>query len=153
MKRVSLAVSILVAVFFSVRWLRKRKARKRGHKLDVYIKKLLNIEKRQVGLDADSQANDLASLQKMLDEVTFLRQEALGVFSVHELNEDRGADCFIVMCHALSHKINAKLSRQRLDIVMYELIEAVKGVERGLTKHSAIASTEKDSTSPDRPDR
>ena len=122
----SLAVSTLIAVFFGVRWLRKRKARKKGHKLDVYIQKLLNIEERQVCLDADSQANDLPPLQKLLDDVTFLRQEALRVFSVHELNEDRGADCFIEMCHALSNKINAKISRQRLDKRFDELTKAIR---------------------------
>lgn len=50
-----------------------------------------------------------------LDEVTFLRQGALGELTAHELNEDRAAVCFIQMCHALSNKINAKISRQRLD--------------------------------------
>lgn len=122
----SLMVSILIAVFFSVRWLNQQRAKKRGHKLDVYIKKLLNIEKQQIGLDADSQSNDLVGLQKLLDEVTFLRQEALSVFSVYELNEDRGTDCFIVMCHALSHKINAKLSRQRIDKRFAELTKAIR---------------------------
>jgi hypothetical protein len=58
--------------------------------------------------------------------VTFLRQEALSVFSVYELNEDRGTDCFIVMCHALSNKINAKLSRQRIDKGFDELAKAIR---------------------------
>jgi TRAP transporter TAXI family solute receptor len=47
----SLAVSTLIAVFFSVRWLSQHRAKKKGHKLDVYIQKLLEIEKRQIGLD------------------------------------------------------------------------------------------------------
>ena len=80
-----------------------------------------------MSLDADSEAKDLASLQKLLDEVTFLRQDALQEFSAHELNEDQGADCFIKMCHDLSDKINAKISRQRLDTVMHRLIEATEG--------------------------
>ena len=37
------------------------------------------------------------------------------MFSAHELREDSAADCFIGMCHALSNKVNAKLSRQRMD--------------------------------------
>jgi hypothetical protein len=50
----------------------------------------------------------------MLDQVTELRQEALSEFTAHELNEDRAVDCFIEMCHALSDKINAKLTRATL---------------------------------------
>jgi hypothetical protein len=50
----------------------------------------------------------------MLDEVTLLRQEVLKDFSAHELRDDRAADCFLEMCHAISDKISAKLLRQRL---------------------------------------
>ena len=84
----SLAASVFIAAFFGTRALRKRKAIKKGHKLNVYIKKLLNIEEQQVGLDEGTEANGLPRLQELLDEVTFLRQEALGEFSIHELNED-----------------------------------------------------------------
>ena len=76
---------------------------------------LEDIETRQVTLDSDCERDDVEALQKMLDEVTFLRQEALRDFSAHELKEDRAADCFLEMCHALSNKIDAKLLRQRLD--------------------------------------
>ena len=122
----SLAVSTVIAVFFGVQWLRKRKARNKEHKLDVYIQKLLDIEQRQLGLDEDAEANDVKLLQKLLDDVTLLRQTALRVFSIHELNEDRGADCFIEMCHALSNKINAKISRQRLDMCFAELVGVIE---------------------------
>ena len=97
----------MIAAFFGVRWLRKRRARTKEHKLDRYIQSLLDIEQRQLGLDEDAKANDVKLLQKLLDDVTLLRQTALREFSIHELNEDRGADCFIEMCHALSNKINA----------------------------------------------
>ena len=143
----SLAVSFVIAGFFGVRWLRKRGARKKEHKLDRYIRSLLDIEERQVGLDAGSEANDAPRLQKLLDDVTFLRQNALREFSAHELNEDRGADCFIEMCHDLSNKINSKISRQRLDTVMRCLIEATKGGAASGKEHSATASDVEDSTS------
>ena len=48
----------------------------------------------------------------MLDEVTLLRQDALKNFSAHELKDDRAADCFLEMCHAISDKIGGKLQRQ-----------------------------------------
>ena len=73
----------------------------------------------------DATAATLDALQKMLDDVTFLRRDALSEFSAHELKEDRATDCFLEMCHSLSDKINAKLSRQRLDQRMNELVAAV----------------------------
>ncbi len=123
----SFAVSVLIAVFFGARWLRRSRASKREHKLDRFIRSLLDMERRQVSLDAGGNPHDVQSLQKLLDEVTFLRQEALGKFSCHELNEDRGVDCFLEMCHALSDKINAKISRQRLDQRFDELARAIDG--------------------------
>lgn len=69
---------------------------------------------------------DTERLQVLLDEVTELTQEALREFSAHELTEDRAANCFIRMCHAMSHKINAKLSRQRLDMAMHSVIETIR---------------------------
>ena len=110
----SLAVSVVIAAFVGFRWLRVKRERKKEHKLDRYIRSLLDIEERQVSLDHGESASDLERLQQLLDEVTFLRQNALREFSIHQLNEDRGADCFIEMCHGLSNKINAKISRQRL---------------------------------------
>ena len=65
-------------------------------------------------VDGEGDASEAAALQKMLDQVTVLRQEALQEFTAHELNEDRAVDCFIEMCHALSDKINAKLTRYSL---------------------------------------
>ena len=85
------------------------------HKLDRYVRALLEIERRQLGLDEDNSGNDSEALQRMLDEVTTLRQDALSEFSAHEMNEDPSISVFVHMCHALSDKINAKLTRQRLD--------------------------------------
>ena len=42
-------------------------------------------------------------------------KRALEELAGHELNEDRAIDSLIQMCHALSNKLNAKISRQRLD--------------------------------------
>jgi hypothetical protein len=87
------------------------------------MRSLLDIERRQVALDTNSDANDIEILQTLLDEVTFLRQGALHELVAHELNEDRATDTFVQMCHDLSNKINAKISRQRLDRRFSQLAE------------------------------
>jgi TRAP transporter TAXI family solute receptor len=125
----SFLVSLGVAVFLLYRW-RKRRLYQRGeHQLDRHIHALLDIERRQVGLDAGDRTGDIEALQDLLDEVTALRQEALQTFTAHMLNEDRGVDCFIEMCHFLSDKINAKISRQRLDQSIEQLVKACKTQE------------------------
>jgi hypothetical protein len=111
----SFVVSILIAGFFYFRWLANRSKRGKEHRLDRYIHSLLEIECKQMALDAVSTSDDIVALQALLDEVTTLRQEALSNFTAHELNEERATDAFLEMCHALSDKINAKLLRQRLD--------------------------------------
>ena len=121
----SFAVSVLIAVFVGVQWLRRRKLKNTEHRLDRFIRSLLQIERRQVSLDTGSGADHLKSLQKLLDEVTFLRDNGLGQFSAYELNEERGVDCFLELCHALTNKINAKISRQRLDKRFDELTDAI----------------------------
>ena len=122
----SFLVSLVIAAFFGFRWLRKRRARQTEHKLDRYIRSLLDLELRQVDLDVRSDGSDVERLQKLLDEVTFLRQEALRELSAHELNEDRGTACFVDMCHELSQKINAKVTRQRFDKKFDELTAVIK---------------------------
>lgn len=127
----SFLASILIAGFLLVRWISKRRARQQEHRMDRYIKTLLEIERRQVGLDQTLQnERDIAQLQRMLDEITDLRQEALREFTAHELNEDRAADCFLEMCHALSDKLNAKLTRQRLAQSLSEILAAVQATRR-----------------------
>ena len=68
----------MIMAFVALRWLRNRQIRKREHKLDRYIRALLDIEQRQMPLDNRDAANDeeVAKLQELLDEVTVLRQEA-----------------------------------------------------------------------------
>ena len=107
--------SLLVAGWLLARWLRDRRLKQDEHELDQFVRRVLDIERRQLGLDEDESGNDVEQLQRLLDEVTQLRQEALGEFNAHSMNEDPSVACFVQMCHALSNKINAKLTRQRND--------------------------------------
>ena len=111
----SFVVSMLFAGWLVWRWIRENRIRQQEHRLDRFIRELLDIERRQMDLDQTASGNDSDKLNEMLDEVTKLRQEALGTLTSHELHEDPAAGVFIEMCHALSDKINAKLNRQRLD--------------------------------------
>lgn len=119
----SFIVSTMIAGFLLFRWYRSYLARRKAHWLDMCIKSLLDIERRQLDLDQKAGSNDLARLQKLLDEVTDLRQTTLRTVSAHDLGEDRAVDCFLAMCHALSDKINAKITRQRLERRFDELAE------------------------------
>ena len=93
------------------------------------MRRLMAIERRQVSLGVGPNSPDVSKLQDLLNEVTSLRLEALRGWSAHELNEDRAVECFLDLCHALSSKINAKLSRKSLEQSLSELIEAVKTVK------------------------
>ena len=109
----SFLVSMIAACWLIHRWWTKRQLLKQEHRLDRYIKDLLELEQKQLGLDGHSDGDE-QPLQDLLDQVTLLRQEALAEFSAHELNEDRSVECFIEMCHALSDKISGKLTRYTL---------------------------------------
>ncbi len=122
----SFVVSILIAAFLGVRWFNQKRIKKKEHKLDRYVRSLLDIERRQVPLDDTADTDDSQSLENLLDEVTFLRQEALRAFTAHELTEDRAAECFVQMCHALSNKINAKISRQRMDAKLSQIVDRLE---------------------------
>ncbi len=114
----SFIVSVLIAGYLAIRWWKETQRRRATHRLDSYIHRILQIESQQLDYDQQAGQDDLASLQQLLDEVSHLRQEALGEFSAHEINEDQAISCFISMCHALSDKINAKLTRQRLELAL-----------------------------------
>lgn len=118
----SFVVSMLFAGWLVWRWLRENRIRQQEHRLDRFIRQLLDIERRQMDLDQTASGADSARLNDLLDEVTTLRQEALGTLTSHELHDDPAAGVFIEMCHALSDKINAKLNRQRLDAQFQALI-------------------------------
>ena len=119
-------VSAIIAAFLGIRWWTKRRARRQEHKLDRFIRQLLELEQEQIALDQSEGWCDLEKLQALLDRVTALRHEALREFSAHELNEDRAVDCLLELCQALTEKINAKISRQRLDKRFAELGAAVR---------------------------
>lgn len=110
----SFIVSILIAAYLLFRWVQNRRSKAEEHKLDRYIRRLLEIENKQMQVDGNNR-DDGSVLQALLDEVTSLRQENLKQFSAHELNEDRATDAFLEMCHALSDKINAKLLGWKID--------------------------------------
>ncbi len=116
----SFIASFLVAAFLGVRWLRQKKVKKKEEKLTGYVQSLIEIERRQMSLAARPAAGNVESLQNLLNEVTSLRLEALGGFSAHELTESRAVVCFMEMCHGLSNKIDAKISRQWLERRMRE---------------------------------
>ncbi|MCA8987972.1 MAG: TAXI family TRAP transporter solute-binding subunit [Planctomycetaceae bacterium] len=121
----SFVVSLLIALFFLVKWIRNYQARSQEHQLDRFIRKLLEMERQQKLLDQTDQTDDRLQLQNLLDEVTDLRQQAMKEFSAHDLNTDRATEAFIAMCAALTEKINAKISRQRLDIRLKQLLAAL----------------------------
>lgn len=107
----SFIVSMLAAIWLLHRWWSRRQVRGQEHRLDRYIRELLDMERQQMDVDGEGGSEESQVLQGLLDQVTVLRQHALSEFTAHELNEDRAVDCFIEMCHALSDKINAKLLR------------------------------------------
>ena len=119
----SFVVSILVAGWLTIRWWKQTRERQQEHRLDHCIQSLLDIERRQMDLDQTDTSDDGEALQLLLDEVTRLRQEALRELTAHDLNDDPAASTFMEMCHALSDKINAKLTRQRFDARLRQLIE------------------------------
>ncbi len=121
----SFIVSILIFLFFAGQWLKRKIEQRKEHRLDQYIRSLVDIERRQMDLGRKPEGDDLEKLYKLLDEVTKLKQNALREFSAHQLNEDRGIDCFIEMCFALSEKINSKISLQRLDQNFTRLLDRI----------------------------
>jgi hypothetical protein len=123
----SFVVSMLFAGWLVWRWLRENRIRQQEHRLDRFIRQLLEIERRQMNLDQTPSGDDASRLNDLLDEVTTLRQEALSTLTSHELHDDPAAGVFIEMCHALSDKINAKLNRQRLDAQFQALIAQWNG--------------------------
>jgi len=115
----SFLFSIALSAYFVYRWLK----RKREHRLDKYIKRLLAIEQEQSRVDAEEKKLVLASqpnvnpedaLLGLLERIDSLKQEAFRFFSAHEINEELAISCFVQMCDGLTDKINAKLSRVRL---------------------------------------
>lgn len=137
----SFVVSSLIAIWLFLRWYRDHRAREEEHQLDQYIRQLMEIERRQMDLDQTNVIEDITQLQDLLDEVTSLRQEALAELTAHELNDDRAAGAFIEMCHALTEKINAKLTRQRFDASLQQLAERLSANFPRAPEHNTIPGT------------
>ena len=121
----SLIASLLIAGVVAWRWWRRRRQYNEAHRLEIYVEKLEVIERRQLQLDSGRMPveHDIPELQRMLDQVTELRWQALEDFSVHEQMEDAAVRTFLNVCNALTSKINAKLSRARLDLRFDELVK------------------------------
>lgn len=124
----SFLVSLLIAGYLAWRSWKKWTEQQAEHRLDRYIRRLLEIERKQIalGLVPESLPRDEKELRNLLDSVTDLRQDCLRDFTAHELNEDRSVDCFLEMCHALSDKINAKLLRVHLNQQFTALAHALQ---------------------------
>ncbi len=135
----SLIASFVIATFFASRWIYRRRERKREHRLDRWIQLLLDIEERQLELDPGPGTHHEAELQALLDEISHLRTHVLAKFSAHELKEDPSGQYFVEMAHSLTSKINAKLSRQRMDARFDELIEVFKNTRE---KHNGGESVD-----------
>ena len=60
---------------------------------------------------------------------TYAAHDGRTQITAHQLNEDRAADSFVQMCHALSNKINAKISRLRLDVTLEKIAEERSRIE------------------------
>ncbi|OFW02862.1 MAG: hypothetical protein A3G20_08590 [Acidobacteria bacterium RIFCSPLOWO2_12_FULL_59_11] len=107
----SFIFSSVIAAFMGIRWLRRRREKRKAHRLDECMRRLLDIEQRHLSLPG----NELRNLEKLLTEVSQLRQEALRKFSARELNEDRTVDCFLQMCIGVSNDISSRILRTQLD--------------------------------------
>lgn len=110
----SFVFSALIGIFLLFRWFRVRRERSQEHNLDQFIHRILAIEQEQIQLDRDYSTKEIDQLESYLDEITELRRQALLEFTAHELNDDPAIECFINMSHALSEKINSKLTRDSI---------------------------------------
>ena len=122
----SFIVSVFVALFFGYNWLRKRQERLKENKIDDYVRQVLDIERKQMSLDAGDNEKDLIKLQKLQDQLTELRQECFKDFSSHKLQEEPGTNCFIQLCASLSAKLNSKMTRLRFGAEIQRIAKAVE---------------------------
>jgi len=122
----SFFVSLIVAGFFGYKWYQKKKDRMKDHKLDHYIRTVMEIERQQMSIEAEKPEEALKKLQSLLDQVTNLRQECFEDFSVHRLQDDQGTDCFLELCASMSDKLNAKMTRLRLGGEIARLADAIE---------------------------
>jgi len=121
----SFFVSMIVAAVVGWQWYRKKRDRSKETRLDYYIREVIRIEREQMSLDATPSGDALEKLQKLQDELTDLRQECFRDFSGHQLQEEPGTDCFLMLCASLSEKLNAKMTRQRLGGELSRLADSI----------------------------
>jgi TRAP transporter TAXI family solute receptor len=136
----SFVFSILIALYIGVRWASNRAQRRKEHKLERFIRRLKELEQRQISLGRQTDGGDIKDLHEALDELALLRQDALGSFSAHELNEDRATQCFIDMCDALSQRLNSKLSRQRLEQRLAKVTDAINNWNTQISAKDSVAT-------------
>ena len=123
----SFIVSLLAAGFFGYQWFRKRQSRLKDNKIDEYVRRVIDIERQQMNLDAGGGIEDLDKLQVLQDQLTELRQECFKDFSGHNIQDEPGTDCFLELCASLSEKLNSKMTRLRLGGDIQRLAKAIEG--------------------------
>jgi TRAP transporter TAXI family solute receptor len=123
----SFIVSLLAAGFFGYQWFRKRQERLKDNKIDEYVRRVIDIERQQMNLDAGGGIEDLDKLQLLQDQLTELRQECFKNFSGHNIQDESGTDCFLELCASLSEKLNSKMTRLRLGGDIQRLAKAIEG--------------------------
>ncbi|MCH2607223.1 MAG: TAXI family TRAP transporter solute-binding subunit [Pedosphaera sp.] len=123
----SFIVSFLAAGFFGYQWFRKRQERLKDNKIDEYVRRVIDIERQQMNLDAGGGIEDLDKLQVLQDQLTELRQECFKDFSGHNIQDEPGTDCFLELCASLSEKLNSKMTRLRLGGDIQRLAKAIEG--------------------------
>ena len=123
----SFIVSFLAAGFFGYQWFLKRQERLKDNKIDEYVRRVIDIERQQMNLDAGGGIEDLDKLQVLQDQLTELRQECFKDFSGHNIQDESGTDCFLELCASLSEKLNSKMTRLRLGGDIQRLAKAIEG--------------------------
>ena len=122
----SFIVSVCVALFFGYKWFQKRQDRLKDHKIDQYVRQVLEIERQQMHLEVGGSIDDLPKLQDLENKLTKLREKCFSDFSGYDLQDEPGTDYFLELCASLSEKLNAKMSRFRLGGEIQRLAKAVE---------------------------
>jgi hypothetical protein len=129
----SFVFSLAIAAFLGIRWLIHRRQRRKRHKLDECLRRLLDLDCRVVHAGQDGAGDNALRLGKLLAELRDLKQEAVRRCSCWELGEDRTMDCFLSMCHNLANEINLQLLQTRPDKNLVGLVGRAGDATRGVT--------------------
>ena len=82
--------------------------REQKERLDAFLDQTLRIERDQMGTD------DADVLQRLLDEVTTIKLDALQEFTDEELRGDQSFSIFLMQCANLINKIQIKIMNGRM---------------------------------------